>query len=108
MEKALDLIMEVTDVMDTPVQEIVRLGIEVMREGTVFYKEFMFFANHNVYSRVTRLDHDLQESRVVQELNWNDLGQVRELVARMTAKGWEATWNPAFDERKEFFKMVAW
>lgn len=93
--------------MEQEIQEIVRLSINKMADGVVFCREFAFFDNHRVFTRVTNLD--THESPVGWQacVDWADLEQVNILVQRMVAKGWEAVWNPNYTNVQGYSRSVS-
>jgi len=93
--------------MEAVDQEIVRLSIEVISEGTVFCREWSFCSDYSVYTRVTNMYtyERLQGWQTCSD--WHDLNQVRLLVRRMEANGWTAIWNPNFTAVAEFSRSVS-
>lgn len=87
-------------------QEIVRLSIEVMSEGTVFCREWSFCSDCSVYTRVTNMDTFESPEGWQACAGWHDLNQIRLLAQRMEAKGWTAIWNPNFTAVAEFSRSV--
>ena len=101
--------------MSAEEHEILHLSRKVMQEGIIYLVEFAFTSDHQLFKRVCRReDHgEVNEGWATtgwQKLpsGWTDLGKLQRAVAAQTAKGWEATWHPAYlHEAQEFVKRAA-
>ena len=99
-------------------KEVLYLSIEIMREGSLFKKEFSFMCNSEVYSR-TSVMYEHQEEDGFRTKGWFrlngpdgapiviNLDSLPLLAEKAKAKNWEVVWNPEFDPNtNEFVKKV--
>ena len=99
-------------------QEVLHISIDVMREGTLYRKEFGFMSNQFVFTRTSKLiehhDEDGFDTTGWCRLNGPDgspvcvsLDIIEKIAIAAKRKNWEVIWNPNYDpSMQEFIKRV--
>jgi hypothetical protein len=104
--------------MDTQETEVLHISIEIMRNGTLYMKEFSYASSGLVFTRTSRMsehrDEDSWETKGWFRLNGHDGNPVcinpntiHEVARIARYKGWNVEYNPTYDPSLyEFTKQV--
>jgi hypothetical protein len=89
-------------------QEVLHLSIEVMREGTLYLREFAYMTTQEVFTRVSKMEENHDENGY-STTGWNrlngpdgnpvcvSLDVLDKLAFIAKRKGWEVLWNVNYD-----------